>query len=233
MSDDKHKRADKIYRSQRAEVDKREDTKDFLLDKSVGGGPKMMRPSDDYIEKSLGKQKGVMERHHAATAKTNKQVVQEERTEARQSEVKKSIDLHRRSLGLEPNKEQPVQQKPEQARPEKQQSKPSRSVDSQFNTQTRDGQAEKQFIRDTFNKPPEKTEPPRDAFADKSREGQQEKEAVRSITAKVQQNQTSNDNAKDVGNDDKTDADKQRRMERARAMMARREQEKSKSERER
>ncbi len=233
MDDKKFKRQDEIYREQRAEVDKREDHKDFLNDKSTGGGPNMMRPTDDYIERSLGKQTDAMERHDMAAERTDKQFAQEERVEARQQEIKDSIDKHRGSLGLEPNKEQSQPEKAQEPQ-EKAPQQTNSNVDKAFNDKAREGQAEKELIRNTVNNQ-QSSDKPKEAFNDKSLDGeldrQERQEAVQAITSKLPEKDVSNDNVKET--DEKAKGDKDRRMERARAMMDRQAQERERGGRER
>lgn len=233
MDDENFKRQDEIYREQRAEVDKREDHKDFLYDKSSGGGPDMMRPTDDYIERSLGKQTDVMERHDMAGERTDKQVAQEERIEARQQDVKESINRHRQSLGLEPNEEKAKSEKVQEPQ-EKEPQPASPAVAESFNDTARKGQADKELIRSTFNNQ-QPTEKPKETFNDKSLDGelerQERKEAVQAITSKLPETEISNDNSEKA--DEKTKDDKDRRLERTHAMMERQAQERERGGRER
>lgn len=66
MSDDDRDQFDKFYREEHDKIMEAENEKSFLKDKSIGGDA--LRPSDEFIDQNLGKQKTNAEIHQETMA---------------------------------------------------------------------------------------------------------------------------------------------------------------------
>ena len=102
MSEDDRwqKREDEIYRQERAKLDAIEKERAFLKDKSIAG-PRALRPSDKFIDQSLGKPLGPMERGQEAGRRAEKQIAQEKAAEARKQAERKQAQKQREEKSAE------------------------------------------------------------------------------------------------------------------------------------
>lgn len=110
MNDDRQDREDEIFRGERDKAQSRQDERDFLKDKSIGGQD-APRPTDDFIERSLGKDQSPSDMTREATDRTDKRMEGEDakarnreahaRSERQQSQPEKEQKSPEQSRGVE------------------------------------------------------------------------------------------------------------------------------------
>lgn len=92
MSDDDHwqKRENDIFREELDKLKKIEEERALLKDKSIGG-PHALRPTDEFIDQSLGKPLNSMEQAQKAGERTEMRIAQEqEAAEQKRQEQKQA-----------------------------------------------------------------------------------------------------------------------------------------------
>lgn len=77
MNDDRQNRENEIFKEERDKAQARQDERDFLKDKSIGGKD-APRPTEDFIERSLGKDQSSMELTREASERTDKRMLGED-----------------------------------------------------------------------------------------------------------------------------------------------------------
>jgi hypothetical protein len=85
-------RENQIFREELERQREAQAERDFLKDKSIGGNAP--RPSDDFIERSLGRDQTPREQTHTASEITDKRLQQEHNAEAHREEVERSKRAH-------------------------------------------------------------------------------------------------------------------------------------------
>jgi len=90
MNDDKQNRRDEIYREELQKQWDAQAERDFLKDKSVAGD-RALRPSDEFIDRNLGKSKTGKEQEQAAAKFAEVRMNREQAIERRQEAVNRSF----------------------------------------------------------------------------------------------------------------------------------------------
>lgn len=122
----KNARDDAIYRDKLKGVQKEEKFKSMLYDKSIGGKG-AYRPSDEFIEKHVGKPKDKLEQHNTAAKKADKEIKQQKaqarqkkKNEAANAKYQKQLKEHGVSeSGQEQKKNQGKEQEQKKAAQQK------------------------------------------------------------------------------------------------------------------
>lgn len=83
-----------IFREEMDKQNKLQSERDFLKDKSIGGNAP--RPSDDFIDRSLGKDQNRQERAHTANEVTDRRMAQERSGAKHRQEVERSHRAHQK-----------------------------------------------------------------------------------------------------------------------------------------
>lgn len=92
MTDDDREVLNKFYREEHEKIAKQESEKAFLKDKMIGGDA--LRPSDDFIDQNLGKQKTDREMVHEANIKAEERFkqYQAKQLEQQEQQFKKELE---------------------------------------------------------------------------------------------------------------------------------------------
>lgn len=93
MPDDRQARENAIFREEMAKQRENQAERDRLKDRSIGAET-TPRPTDDYIDKSLGKSMTRQEQAMAAAKRTDLRLAQEEAAEKRREAVERSTRAH-------------------------------------------------------------------------------------------------------------------------------------------
>ena len=75
--EDRQAREDAIFKEERQKAADRQAERDFLKDRSIGGKD-APRPTDDFIDRSLGKDQNSMEQAAEAAEKTDRRMLDED-----------------------------------------------------------------------------------------------------------------------------------------------------------
>ena len=95
--DDKHQsRENEIFREEMAKQKEAQDERDFLKDKSIGG-PNAPRPTDAYIDQSLGNSMSRMEQAQEAGKQADKRMNREETQADQQEKLDRSLRAHEKN----------------------------------------------------------------------------------------------------------------------------------------
>ncbi len=99
MADSHKERENKVFREEMTKQKDAQAERDFLKDKSIGRA-NTPRPTDAYIDQSLGKSTNHMEQAQVAGQRTDKRMNQEEALADRQEALKRSVRAHEKDRGL-------------------------------------------------------------------------------------------------------------------------------------
>lgn len=113
------KRENELYKAERDRLNKIEEERQFLKDKSIGGNAP--RPTDDFIDRSLGPQLSNRDIAEKAGKRAERQVAQEQKAEQQREHdalaAMQQQDKPRRKLSEQgPQKEQAVKREGQGAR---------------------------------------------------------------------------------------------------------------------
>lgn len=99
MANSHNERENKVFREEMTKQKDAQAERDFLKDKSIGGA-KTPRPTDAYIDQSLGESTNHMEQAQVAGQRTDKRMNQEEALADQQQSLKRSIRAHEENRPL-------------------------------------------------------------------------------------------------------------------------------------
>jgi len=100
MSDKHREREDAVFREEMTKQKESQSERDFLKDKSISG-PNTPRPTDAYIDQSLGKSMNRMEQAQEAGLRADKRMGQEEAQANQQKAQERANRIQERKNRLE------------------------------------------------------------------------------------------------------------------------------------
>ncbi|MFK8034173.1 MAG: hypothetical protein AB8B94_08515 [Hyphomicrobiales bacterium] len=107
MNDERQERENSIFQEELKKVEDQQKERDFIKDRSIGGKD-APRPTDDFIDRSLGKDQDRVEVVAEAAEKTDKRMVQEDAKD-------RHLEEHARADRARDQAEQKLKPEPDKA----------------------------------------------------------------------------------------------------------------------